>query len=66
MSDERFKEYNLGDYVGKSGIERSWEQKLRGVNGGRQIEVDAKRAQPAHTYSVRIENDGGVEIVDLP
>ena len=42
MSEERFREYNLGDYVGKSGIERSWERDLHGVNGGRQIEVDAR------------------------
>ena len=37
----RFKGYNPGDYVGKSGIERSWEKELHGVDGGRQIEVDA-------------------------
>ncbi|HLO25911.1 MAG TPA: penicillin-binding protein 2 [Geobacteraceae bacterium] len=42
MSEERFREYNLGDYVGKSGIERTWEHDLHGVNGGRQIEVDAR------------------------
>ena len=42
MSEERFKEYNLGDYVGKSGIERNWERDLHGINGGRQIEVDAR------------------------
>jgi penicillin-binding protein 2 len=41
MGSERFKEYNPGDYVGKSGLERSWEKDLHGVNGGRQIEVDA-------------------------
>ena len=42
MSEERFREYNLGDYVGKSGIERTWEHDLHGVDGGRQIEVDAR------------------------
>jgi penicillin-binding protein 2 len=42
MADERFGEYNLGDYVGKSGIERKWERELHGVSGGRQIEVDAR------------------------
>jgi penicillin-binding protein 2 len=35
-------EYNPGDYVGKNGIERSWEQELHGVDGGRQLEVDAR------------------------
>ncbi|MGA7827786.1 MAG: penicillin-binding protein 2 [Geobacteraceae bacterium] len=41
MSSDRFKEYNPGDYVGKSGIERNWEKELHGADGGRQIEVDA-------------------------
>lgn len=41
MGSERFKGYNPGDYVGKSGIERSWEKDLHGADGGRQIEVDA-------------------------
>ncbi len=42
MASPRFKDYNPGDYVGKSGIERSWEKDLHGVDGGRQIEVDAR------------------------
>ena len=42
MSEDRYREYNLGDYIGKSGIERFWERELHGVNGGRQIEVDAR------------------------
>ncbi|MEA5113278.1 MAG: penicillin-binding protein 2 [Geobacteraceae bacterium] len=41
LGNARYKEYNPGDYVGKSGIERSWEKDLHGVDGGRQIEVDA-------------------------
>jgi len=42
MDIEQFREYNAGDYVGKSGIERSWEMELHGADGGRQIEVDAR------------------------
>ncbi len=41
MGTDRFKSYNPGDYVGKSGIERYWEKELHGADGGRQIEVDA-------------------------
>jgi penicillin-binding protein 2 len=41
MGTDRFKRYNPGDYVGKSGIERYWEKELHGADGGRQIEVDA-------------------------
>lgn len=36
-----FGDYHAGDYVGKGGVERSWEKKLHGVDGGRKIEVDA-------------------------
>jgi penicillin-binding protein 2 len=33
--------YRLGDLIGKSGLERRWEEFLRGVDGGQQVEVDA-------------------------
>jgi penicillin-binding protein 2 len=42
LAREEFSDYNPGDYVGKSGIERSWEETLHGTDGGRQIEVDAR------------------------
>ena len=69
MSEERFREYNLGDYVGKSGIERSWEHDLHGVNGGRQIEVDARgrflrtlsESQPVTGNSIILTIDKNVQ-----
>jgi len=33
--------YHLGDLIGKAGVERYWEDYLRGVDGGQQVEVDA-------------------------
>jgi penicillin-binding protein 2 len=42
LGSERYKDYNAGDYTGKSGIEKSWEAYLHGTDGGRQIEVDAR------------------------
>ncbi len=33
--------YSSIDYLGKSGLEKVWEEKLRGVNGTRNYEVDA-------------------------
>ncbi len=42
MNNEQYQDYNLGDYIGKSGIERKWEAVLHGDDGGRQIEVDAR------------------------
>jgi penicillin-binding protein 2 len=34
-------EYRMGDEIGKFGLERSWENILRGDSGGQEIEVDA-------------------------
>ena len=33
--------YHLGDLIGKAGAERYWEDYLRGIDGGQQVEVDA-------------------------
>ena len=33
--------YTVGDEVGQYGLERRWEELLRGQNGGQQVEVDA-------------------------
>lgn len=37
-----YADYNPGDYVGKNGIEKAWEQELHGNDGGRQLEVDSR------------------------
>ncbi len=42
LNQSGYRDYNPGDYVGKSGIERNWEHELHGRDGGRQIEVDAR------------------------
>jgi penicillin-binding protein 2 len=34
-------DHKMGDYVGKCGVELQWERYLRGIRGGRQVEVDA-------------------------
>ena len=41
LGSEPFQQYNPGDYIGKSGLERAWEKELHGADGGRQLEVDA-------------------------
>ncbi|QEM68114.1 penicillin-binding protein 2 [Geobacter sp. FeAm09] len=42
LNAKGYEEYNPGDYLGKNGIERSWEKELHGNDGGRQLEVDAR------------------------
>lgn len=34
--------YNPNDFIGKDGLEREWEDVLRGVDGGLQVEVNAE------------------------
>ena len=42
LESKGFEDYNPGDYVGKNGIERALENEIRGSDGGRQLEVDAR------------------------
>jgi penicillin-binding protein 2 len=50
-----FKEqgYVVGDEIGQSGLERKWEDVLRGQSGGQQVEVDAlgRRVRVLHEVS---------------
>jgi penicillin-binding protein 2 len=56
--------YEPNDFIGKSGIELSYEQYLRGVNGAKQVEVDASgrpvkvigsiEPQPGHVVQLNI------------
>jgi penicillin-binding protein 2 len=44
INEEEYKanpSYNLDDNIGKSGIEKSYEEKLKGVDGKEQVEVDS-------------------------
>lgn len=42
LEDQRFAEYKPGQQVGKDGLERQYEDRLRGREGARFIEVDAR------------------------
>ncbi|MFB3885460.1 MAG: penicillin-binding protein 2 [Thermodesulfobacteriota bacterium] len=41
LKQSRDVRYRMGDLIGKYGVEYRWETDLKGVDGGRQIEVDA-------------------------
>jgi penicillin-binding protein 2 len=45
LKDKRHQGYKLGDYLGKYGVEMEWEDELKGVRGGRQVEADAAGRQ---------------------
>jgi penicillin-binding protein 2 len=38
---KKYKDYAPGDYIGKYGLERSYEKELRGIDGEKRVEVDA-------------------------
>jgi penicillin-binding protein 2 len=41
LKDLASSDYDINDFIGKSGIELSYEKYLRGINGNTQVEVDA-------------------------
>jgi penicillin-binding protein 2 len=41
LKEPKYASYRMGDLIGKYGVEYRWEPDLKGVDGGRQIEVDA-------------------------
>ena len=45
LKRRRGREYKLGDYLGKYGVEMEWEKALKGQRGGRQVEADAAGRQ---------------------
>lgn len=65
MSIDDYQGYNPGDYVGKSGVEKTFESFLHGDDGGRQIEVDARGrylrtiseslSQPGHNIALTLD-----------
>ena len=41
LKSGKFPTYKMGDYLGRAGLEASWEDVLRGQQGSRRLEVDA-------------------------
>ncbi|MCX7966805.1 MAG: penicillin-binding protein 2 [Syntrophorhabdaceae bacterium] len=41
LKKKEFKNYSPGDFIGRYGLERAYEQYLRGVDGEKRVEVDA-------------------------
>lgn len=74
ISDEQYQSlrsenYDLNDFIGKSGIEQSYEKYLRGKNGNKQVEVDSMglpikelgEAQPEPGNIVELNIDAGLQ-----
>ena len=54
--DEDATNYKMGDYVGKVGVEKQYDEYLRGVNGYREVEVNAAGRPIADVQTVNPEN----------
>jgi penicillin-binding protein 2 len=42
LGTPEFTDYDPADFVGRAGIEKSWEKEIRGIPGGLQVEVDVR------------------------
>ena len=54
--DENATNYKMGDYVGKVGVEKYYDEYLRGVNGYREVEVNAAGRPVSDTETVNPQN----------
>jgi penicillin-binding protein 2 len=71
LKDERFSEVQMGDIVGKAGIEKEYDRFLRGKNGAARVRVDAfgkltktlKRDPAEQGKQLRLSLDLGVQRV---
>jgi len=69
LEEELEGQYQAGDWIGKSGIEKQWERYLRGRDGGSQVEVDARGRQvgflrkrdPIPGKNLVLSLDGGLQ-----
>jgi penicillin-binding protein 2 len=52
LKERRHQGYKLGDYLGKYGVEMEWEEELKGLRGGRQVEADAAGRQLSILHEV--------------
>jgi penicillin-binding protein 2 len=62
-----FKDYSPGDYIGKYGLEKTYEKYLRGIDGEKRVEVDAMGREvrtldvvdsiPGHSLHLNIDLD---------
>jgi penicillin-binding protein 2 len=70
LKQKRFKGYQMGDIIGKYGVEQQWESFLKGIDGGRQVEVDAhgrelkvlQRVQPHPGNNLFLTIDLGLQM----
>lgn len=69
LDSPRYKDYRMGDTIGQYGLEAAFERDLRGENGGKQVEVDARgrfskilgKIDPKAGNNVHLTLDAGLQ-----
>jgi penicillin-binding protein 2 len=64
VAEDEAKPYTLNDDIGKSGVERTYEEYLRGTPGVRRIEVDAN-GDPVRVISEQLPQPGDDVVLSL-
>ena len=63
---ERRDEYRLGDSIGRAGIERTFEEELRGKDGRETVVVDSKGRMQRSVLASSLREDVGVRVPPVP
>lgn len=65
LEDPRFDTLRPGDYVGKAGVEHSYDSLLRGVNGATRVQVDASGNPSGRTLTERDPRQGNDLVLSI-
>lgn len=55
LKEQRYEGYKLGDEIGKEGVEYQFDSFLKGVDGGREVEVDAAGRPKREVRSIKAQ-----------
>lgn len=65
LKDPRYESLEQGDYVGKQGVEYTYDSLLRGVNGASRVQVDASGEPTGRSLDVREPRTGNDLVLTL-
>ncbi len=65
LEDPRYESLELGDYVGKEGVEYTYDSLLRGVNGATKVQVDASGAPTGGRLTEREPRTGNDLVLSI-
>lgn len=66
LDDRRDQGYRLGDAIGRRGVEKTFEEELRGTDGRETIVVDSKGRAQQSSFAQRLDEEVGVHVEPTP